>query len=115
MRTLFVILLVGVFFALCAPFQEPRAQEAPVEAVRFEKWRETWRLQGCRIELDEVPYLGCYIEIEGAAERAVRQAQETLGFGAEPVIRDSYIGLLVDYCSRHGLSPTALTFDESAR
>jgi len=36
MRTLFVILLVGVFFALCAPFQEPRAQEAVAEAVRFE-------------------------------------------------------------------------------
>src|SRR5687767_8735008 len=32
--------------------------------MSFEKRRETWELGGCKVELDEVPVLGRFIEVE---------------------------------------------------
>lgn len=82
-----------------------------VEAVRFEKRRESWRLGDCRIELDEVPHLGCYVEIEGPDESAICRAQEKLGLGKCEIIRASYIALLVEYCQAAGLPCDRITFD----
>ena len=81
-----------------------------VEAVRFEKRRESWQLEECQVELDEVPHLGGYVEIEGPDEHAVRQVQELLGLAGEKVIRQSYVSLLIKYCQRHGLPTNAVLF-----
>ena len=35
-----------------------------VEVLRFQKRRESWRLDNCRVELDEVPRLGRFVEID---------------------------------------------------
>jgi adenylate cyclase class 2 len=82
------------------------------EAVRFEKRRESWRWGGCEIELDELPHLGCYVEIEGPKETAVTRAQGELGLEAAEPIRASYIALLIDYCRGHGLNTRRVTFAE---
>jgi len=82
-----------------------------VEAVRFEKRRESWQLDDCQIELDEVPYLGRYVEIEGPDESAVRRVQDKLGLGACKIIRTSYIALLVEHCHAAGLPADRITFD----
>lgn len=42
--------------------------------------RETWRLEDVEVVIDEWPWIEPFIEIEGSAEEAVRQAAEKLGF-----------------------------------
>lgn len=84
-----------------------------VEAVYFEKRRETWRLGDCTIELDEVPYLGLFIEIEGPDEAAVRQSQQALGFGDCETVPRSYISLLVEHCRQSGLPAGRIIFPDS--
>jgi len=86
-----------------------------VEVLCFEKRRESWRLHPCRVELDELPYLGRYVEIEGPSEQEVRRAWESLGLGGPTPIRDSYVHLLVGYCRQRGMSPTAITFQKAAQ
>lgn len=81
-----------------------------VEAVRFEKRRETWRLGPCLVELDEVPYLGLYLEIEGPDEATIEHARQQLGLAGVPQVRGSYIGLLVRHCQTHGLPFALITF-----
>lgn len=80
------------------------------ESVGFEKRRETWTYGDCLIELDEVPYLGCFVEIEGPDEEAIRRALETLNMGREPLIHASYIALLVQHCERNGLPVERIRF-----
>jgi len=82
-----------------------------IEVVRFEKRRESWELGPCRIELDELPHLGTYVEIEGPDEACISRAQNDLGLGALTHVRDNYITLLVDHCHRHHLPLLAITFD----
>lgn len=42
--------------------------------------RETWRLDGVEIMLDEWPWLKPYIEIEGKSEEALKRVAKQLGF-----------------------------------
>jgi adenylate cyclase class 2 len=81
-----------------------------VEAVTFEKRRESWQLGDCRVELDELPHLGLYIEIEGPDESAVATAQQTIGLGHLSHEPRSYIALLVDYCIRTNCPATNIGF-----
>ena len=80
------------------------------EALCFEKRRESWQLRDCRIELDELPHLGLYVEIEGPSESAVAAVQNAIGLGHLPHEPRSYIALLVEYCRERGLPATAITF-----
>lgn len=80
------------------------------ETVHFEKRRESWLLAGCEVELDEVPYLGCFVEIEGPDEPAIQRVRDEIGLGGSALVARSYIGLLVDYCARHQLPVTAIRF-----
>ena len=45
-----------------------------------ESRRETWKLDGAEVVIDEWPWLKPYIEIEGPSEEAVRDAAQALGF-----------------------------------
>lgn len=45
-----------------------------------ESKRETWKLDGVTIELDEWPWLDPYVEIEGLDEKSVKDVANTLGF-----------------------------------
>jgi len=47
--------------------------------ISFEKRRESWKLESCRVELDELPFLGYFVEIEGSSEKAVMRVREQLG------------------------------------
>jgi len=81
-----------------------------VEAVRFEKRRETWHLGDCTIELDELPHLGCYVEIEGPDEPTIEDLLRRLGLDALARIRESYVALLVGYCNDHNLPISEFVF-----
>jgi len=79
----------------------------------FEKRRESWQLDDCLIELDEVPYLGTFVEIEGPNEQQIHRMQDRLGLSGRALIRNSYIALLVDYCKHHGLPISSITFEQA--
>jgi adenylate cyclase, class 2 len=74
------------------------------EVLSFEKKRETWRLNECSIELDELPLLGLYVEIEGPDEQQVRHLGERMQLPERAMERDSYIALLIRYCDQAGIS-----------
>ncbi|HPF41077.1 MAG TPA: class IV adenylate cyclase [Phycisphaerae bacterium] len=60
----------------------------------FEKRRETWRLGDCVIELDEVPLLGHFVEVEGPSTEAIQTVLEALQLDAGESVSESYVGML---------------------
>lgn len=64
--------------------------------LTFEKRRETWSLGSCKIELDELPKLGCFIEVEGPAEADIRAVLTALGLDAAKSITRSYAAMIVE-------------------
>lgn len=73
-------------------------------AATVEKRRETWRLDGFEVVLDDVTGLGEYVEVErevaeSGIERAHSGAEQVLrDLGLDPAdaVRTSYLGLLLD-------------------
>jgi adenylate cyclase class 2 len=78
--------------------------------VSFEKRRETWRFNDCTIELDELPLLGTYVEIEGPTEAAVLDVRAKLNLDHRPTITDPYVALLEAELARIGSSSRVITF-----
>lgn len=78
--------------------------------LSFEKRRRRWQLEGCSIEIDCLPYLGDFVEIEGPDEQAILAARATIQMGEVPLIRKSYLGLLREYLDENGLAQTCVTF-----
>lgn len=81
--------------------------------ITFEKRREEWNLDGLSVELDEVPRLGCFVEIEGPDEPSVRRVQQQLGLADKPSISDSYIALLINHARANGLAWDHITFEST--
>lgn len=79
--------------------------------ITFEKRREEWELDGVVVELDEVPRLGCFVEIEGPDEAAVHCVQDRLQLGSRTPITDSYIALLINHARANNLSFDTIRFD----
>jgi adenylate cyclase class 2 len=80
------------------------------QSLSFEKKRESWRVDDCQVELDEVPYLGKFVEIEGPSEASIAAVQQKLGLTGTPNIQDAYISLLLNWLREHGRSERAVTF-----
>jgi adenylate cyclase class 2 len=58
---------------------------------RYQKYRETWSLEGQVVVVDETP-IGDFVEIEGDAE-GIHGAATALGFSPSDYLTDSYIAL----------------------
>ena len=58
--------------------------------VTVEKKRALWRLEGCRVCLDEVVLLGEFVEIEGPDEEKIKEVQKRLMLEELPHIVESY-------------------------
>jgi adenylate cyclase, class 2 len=61
----------------------------------FEKHRESWKLGECKIELDDLPQLGKFIEIEGPSADAVHETARTLQLDHLAPITTSYIAMIM--------------------
>ncbi|QNN25040.1 class IV adenylate cyclase [Planctomycetales bacterium ZRK34] len=83
------------------------------EQIRFEKRRQRWRLDDCTIELDELPQIGQFIEIEGPGEETVMSVREKLGLADEPMIREGYASMVWQLLSTHGQGTRVLNFEEA--
>ena len=78
--------------------------------VAFEKRRESWRLDDCRVELDELPVLGRFVEIEGPDENAVLAARRKLILEAIPNEPATYLAMVSRYLQAHPAPKNTLRF-----
>lgn len=81
--------------------------------LSFEKRRETWILDQCMVELDELPCLGCYVEIEGASEEIILGVRDKLGLSDRPIIKEGYIALLTSYLQEQGDRRSVIAFAQA--
>jgi adenylate cyclase class 2 len=79
-------------------------------SLSFQKRRETWLYGGCEVALDEVPYLGTYVEIEGQTEGVIAAARTSLGLSDLPPISNGYISLLSRYLEEHHIKHRDIRF-----
>ena len=78
--------------------------------LTFEKRRESWALGGCEVELDELPHLGTFVEVEGPSEEAVMRVREQLGLADRPMMKTSYIAMLMTFLQEQGKAVRDVTF-----
>lgn len=78
--------------------------------LSFEKRRESWTLDGCKIELDELPILGRFVEVEGPDEPTVQRVRERLGLSNLPSIKTGYISMLWRHLHEIGDPRKSITF-----
>jgi predicted adenylyl cyclase CyaB len=69
---------------------------------RYEKYREYWELEGLSVTLDELPFIGPVVEIEGEPDKIEGVAQN-LGLDGLPTSTANYLELFADYARRNGL------------
>lgn len=87
------------------------------QVLCFEKRRETWLFEALtatghtqvRVELDELPDLGCFVEIEGSPD-AIDAARAALGLSDQPLLVETYVAMAATYCDSIGRRPAVLTF-----
>jgi predicted adenylyl cyclase CyaB len=78
--------------------------------LTFEKHRESWLLDRCKIELDSLPELGSFVEIECPTQADVLRVQEKLGLSNVEGILQTYPDLVAHHLSDRGARETKLTF-----
>ena len=64
------------------------------KAIIVEKKRSMWSLDGCEVCLDELPHLGCFVEVEGPCEEVITGVLEKLGLHKEPHISKGYAAMM---------------------
>lgn len=57
------------------------------------KTRDVWQMDNCEICLDNLPLLGCFVEVEGADETVIKHVLTQLGLGDQPHIREGYAAM----------------------
>lgn len=71
--------------------------------LSFEKLRTTWKVDTCLVEIDRVPYVGDFVEIETASEEAILAIRQKLNLDQEPMLQSSYIAMLCAYLEKNNL------------
>ncbi len=80
-----------------------------VVVVHYQKRRESWTLGACRVELDEPPHIGRFVEIEGPDVKTIRVAQADLGLADSAHVSQSYVYLLLRCCQERNIDPRDLS------
>ena len=78
--------------------------------LSFEKRRESWTLLGCQVELDELPHLGKYVEIEGPDEKTIEIVRGRLALDKQPIVHASYVAMLMTHLQDHGIKDRRIVF-----
>ena len=69
-------------------------------ALVYEKRRETWRLAGAEVVIDELPF-GLFVEIEGR-EADILAAEKLLGLDGDSGVHESYPALTLRHGTKRG-------------
>jgi len=78
---------------------DPEAAENIFEAMGYhkrmtvEKQRSLWRLDSCEVCLDELPDLGCFVEVEGPEEETISSVLAKLNLHNQPHISKGYASM----------------------
>lgn len=64
------------------------------QRLLFEKDRESWQLDHCLVELDTLPALGTFVEIEGPTEEAVLTVQQKLELVDAEIVKPGYASMV---------------------
>jgi len=78
--------------------------------LSFQKRRESWKLDECKVELDELPILGRFVEIEGPDQATVMRVREKLHMSDQPLIKTSYIAILAAHLKETNDPRRSVTF-----
>jgi len=81
-----------------------------VAMLTFEKRRESWKIDKCMIELDQLPHLGSFVEIECPTEAEVLKLREKLGLADVPAVTSTYADLVSHHLSDLGARNHVLKF-----
>jgi adenylate cyclase class 2 len=77
---------------------------------RYQKYREEFAREDVTVAIDETP-VGTFVEIEGS-EHGIQEMAAALARKPDDYVLDSYRGLFVKHCERHGLPVTDMLFEE---
>ncbi|PIN98959.1 MAG: hypothetical protein COT90_01670 [Candidatus Diapherotrites archaeon CG10_big_fil_rev_8_21_14_0_10_31_34] len=75
----------------------------------YEKKRETFELNQTEILLDELPFIGFYLEIEGN-KKSIKEVEEKLGLKEKNRITKNYLQLFLDYKKKKRLKAENMLF-----
>lgn len=79
---------------------DPKAMLRILEGLGFRscltvvKTRRLWELDGCLVCLDAVPPLGCFVEVEGPGDDAIKAVLTRLHLADRPHITDGYAAMM---------------------
>lgn len=62
--------------------------------LEFEKCRDSWQIDRCKVELDELPGVGTFVEVEGPDEQAVNAVREKLNLRDAEEVQESYAKIM---------------------
>ena len=82
--------------------------------LTFEKIRRSWKLGDCKVELDELPLIGTFVEIEGPGDAEVMRVREQLGLSGTAIEMSSYASMLVRYLKANGIASREVRFEKAA-
>jgi adenylate cyclase class 2 len=68
----------------------------------YQKKRRVWHYGDCEIALDELPFLGKFVEIEGPGAKRIASVQKKLGLEDLSHIRESYAVMMAKELRRRG-------------
>ena len=81
------------------------------QSLSFEKRRESWRLGGCKVELDTLPAdLGTFVEVEGENEASVRAVLQQLHLAEAQPLSEGYASMIMTYLKKTANASSTLTF-----
>ena len=80
---------------------------------RYEKYREGWNFDGMWVTLDEMPFVGPVVEIEGDRDR-IDVTAEKLGLTELRTSTGNYRSLYEEHRLKHDLPPGDMTFEAEA-
>ena len=66
--------------------------------IVYQKKRRVWHYRDCEIALDELPFLGKFVEIEGPGAKKIAAVQKKLGLEDLPHIHQSYAVMMAKNC-----------------
>ena len=81
------------------------------QVLSFQKRRESWKLEECEIDLDELPLLGRFVEVEGPDREAIMEVLRKLGLADRPLINTGYATMLARHLEQSGSKQRRITFE----
>ncbi len=107
------------------PMKIRQEDETPVEAaaaaailaalgytprLTFQKRRESYWLAGAKVEIDELPQLGFFLEIEAPDEATVHNVRALLELDGEPMIAHPYTAIIAEHLAKTSVGRCELRF-----